>query len=93
MCLSSTTDQANYTTIGMEENIAILVQHNDKWDIEHNYNNLIVDGVIVKVSSNLDTIIHEMTKILGVYASTNTMEIKYSVMQNCTPMKISMIGV
>ncbi|XP_049345459.1 uncharacterized protein LOC125809976 [Solanum verrucosum] len=72
----------------MEEEIAILVQHDGKWDSEHNYNNFIVDGMTLKVSSNLDTILDEMTKILGVYASTDTIEIKYSVKQNYTPMKI-----
>ncbi|KAG5629933.1 hypothetical protein H5410_001650 [Solanum commersonii] len=72
----------------MEEEIAILVQRDGKWDSEQNYNNFIVDGVTLKVSSNLNTILDEMTKILGVYASTDTIEIKYSVKQNYTPMKI-----
>ena len=72
----------------MEEEIVILVQHSGGWDNEHNFNNFIVDGVTLKVSSNLDTILDEVTKILGVYASTDTIEIKYSVKQNYTPMKI-----
>ncbi|KAH0653220.1 hypothetical protein KY289_030898 [Solanum tuberosum] len=72
----------------MEEEIAILVQHNGKWDSEYNFNNFMVDGVTLKVDSNLDTIHNEITKILGVYASTDTIEIKYSVKQNYTPMKI-----
>ncbi|KAK6778111.1 hypothetical protein RDI58_024829 [Solanum bulbocastanum] len=72
----------------MEEEIAILVQHHGKCDIEHNFNNFIVDGVTLKVDSNLDIILDEITKILGVYASTNTIEIKYFVKQNYTPMKI-----
>ncbi|KAK6785944.1 hypothetical protein RDI58_014469 [Solanum bulbocastanum] len=69
----------------MEEEIVILVQHSGGWDNEHNF---IVDGLTLKESSNLDTILDEITKILGIYASMDTIEIKYSVKQNYTPMKI-----
>ena len=72
----------------MEEEIVILVQHSGGWDNEHNFNNFIVDGLTLKESSNLDTILDEITKILGIYASMDTVEIKYSVKQNYTPMKI-----
>lgn len=56
----------------MEEEIVILVQHSGGWDNEYNFNNFIVDGLTLKESSNLDIILDEITKILGIYASMDT---------------------
>ncbi|PHU06561.1 hypothetical protein BC332_23050 [Capsicum chinense] len=72
----------------MEEEISILIQHGGEWDSEHNFNNFVVDGLILKLDCNFETFLDELTKILGVYASADIVEIKFSVKHNYTPMKI-----
>ncbi|KAF3685746.1 hypothetical protein FXO37_00323 [Capsicum annuum] len=72
----------------MEEEISILIQHGGEWDSEHNFNNFVVDGLILKLDCYFETFLDELTKILGVYASADIVEIKFSMKHNYTRMKI-----
>ncbi|KAM3250300.1 hypothetical protein P3L10_004369 [Capsicum annuum] len=72
----------------MEEKISILIQYGGEWNSEHNFNNFVVDGLTLKLNYNFETFLDELTKILGVYAPVDTVEIKFFVKYNYTPMKI-----
>ncbi|XP_019239371.1 PREDICTED: uncharacterized protein LOC109219383 [Nicotiana attenuata] len=77
-----------YTSSAMDNRITILVQHSGQWDMQHRFKNFSVDGVVISMEWDFKSIRSEISKILGVDAQTDTMDIGYSVKENFPPMKI-----
>ncbi|XP_019256379.1 PREDICTED: uncharacterized protein LOC109234773 [Nicotiana attenuata] len=77
-----------YTSSAMDNRITILVQHSGQWDMQHRFKNFSVDGVVISMEWDFKSIRSEISKILGVDAQADTMDIGYSVKENFPPMKI-----
>nr|XP_009762431.1 PREDICTED: uncharacterized protein LOC104214468 [Nicotiana sylvestris] len=72
----------------MNNRITILVQHSGEWDMQHKFKNFSVDGVLISMDWDFKSIRSEISKILGVDANTDMMDIQYSVKEYFPPMKL-----
>ncbi|XP_070003404.1 uncharacterized protein LOC142165732 [Nicotiana tabacum] len=63
--------------------LTVLLRHSGKWNIESNYVDYSIEGILVKEYASYSDLVQ-----LGIDLSSKSIKIQYKVEENCTPMEI-----